>query len=68
MDGKSTGAEVIFPIVNSSSSISAFTTHIETIMGVSFIGLAATHPLVIEQCQKDPQLQQFVILLSFFHS
>jgi leucyl-tRNA synthetase len=44
--GKSTGAELSFPIINSSEKITVFTTRPDTIYGVSYVVLAPEHPLV----------------------
>jgi len=43
--GKSFGAEVNFPITDSQSSISVFTTRIDTLFGVTAVVLAPEHPL-----------------------
>lgn len=64
--GKSKGAEVTFGLQNSNKTISVFTTHLETIMGVSFIGLSCNHPLVLDLCKENPELQQFVCELFHF--
>jgi leucyl-tRNA synthetase len=44
--GKSTGAELSFPIVGSDEKITVFTTRPDTVYGVSYIVLAPEHPLV----------------------
>lgn len=44
--GKSTGAELSFPIVSSDQKITVFTTRPDTIYGVSYVVLAPEHPLV----------------------
>lgn len=46
--GKSVGAEIHFPIENSSRHISVFTTRPDTIFGATFICLAPEHPMVLE--------------------
>jgi leucyl-tRNA synthetase len=46
--GKSTGAEVSFPIELRVEQIKVFTTRIDTIFGVSFMVLAPEHELVTE--------------------
>ncbi len=43
--GKSVGAEITFRIKNHNDKITAFTTRIDTIYGVSYIVLASNHPL-----------------------
>jgi leucyl-tRNA synthetase len=44
--GKSTGAELSFPIVSSDEKITVFTTRPDTVYGVSYVVLAPEHPLV----------------------
>jgi leucyl-tRNA synthetase len=44
--GKSTGAELSFPIVDSDEKITVFTTRPDTVYGVSYVVLAPEHPLV----------------------
>ncbi len=44
--GKSIGAELIFPLVETQDKITVFTTRPDTVYGVSYIVLAPEHPLV----------------------
>ena len=44
--GKSTGAELSFPIVGTDEKITVFTTRPDTVYGVSYVVLAPEHPLV----------------------
>lgn len=44
--GKSTGAEISFPVCNMDENISVFTTRPDTIYGATFMVLAPEHPLV----------------------
>lgn len=44
--GKSVGAEVDFPLEGAEDSIKIFTTRPDTLYGVTFMSLAAEHPLV----------------------
>ena len=44
--GKSTGAELSFPIVGCDEKITVFTTRPDTVYGVSYVVLAPEHPLV----------------------
>ncbi len=46
--GKSTGAHITFPLVDSSRSIEVFTTRIDTIYGATFMALSPEHPLSLE--------------------
>ncbi len=44
--GKSIGSEITFNIKNHDQKITAFTTRIDTIYGVSYLVLASNHPLI----------------------
>ncbi len=44
--GQSVGAEITFDIKNHDEKITAFTTRIDTLYGVSYLVLASNHPLV----------------------
>src|SRR5210317_1096576 len=46
--GKSTGAEILFPISNSKQKLQIFTTRPDTIYGATFIAISVNHPLVHE--------------------
>jgi leucyl-tRNA synthetase len=54
--GRKTGAEITFPIEDSSNSLVAFTTRPDTLFGVTFFVIAPEHPLVDEvttpECRK----------------
>jgi leucyl-tRNA synthetase len=62
--GKSKGARIKFQVIAYDSSrynaIEVFTTRPDTLFGVQYVALAATHPLVVEQSKKDAQLQSFL--------
>ncbi|MBI5181201.1 MAG: leucine--tRNA ligase [Nitrospirae bacterium] len=44
--GKSTGAEIDFPIADTNGKITVFTTRQDTIFGATFMSIAAEHPMV----------------------
>lgn len=46
--GKSEGAQIIFPVADKRSEIPVFTTRPDTLYGVTYMVLAAEHPLVEE--------------------
>jgi len=46
--GRSQGAEIRFPLVESETEISTFTTRPDTVFGITYMVLAAEHPLVAE--------------------
>lgn len=61
--GKSTGAEVTFKLTTSIANITnlqVFTTRVDTIYGVSFIGLSTGHPISEILAQNNLQIQEFI--------
>lgn len=62
--GKSEGAIVKFPIMAHSldahASIEVFTTRPDTLFGVQYLALAASHPLVQRLAETDAELQAFL--------
>jgi leucyl-tRNA synthetase len=56
--GKSVGANIDFPVENSSSRIPVFTTRIDTIFGATYMVLAPEHPLVAELVAGQPEEKQ----------
>ena len=58
--GKSSGMEFTFRSKNK-KDIQVFTTRPDTIMGVSFIGLAMTHPLVISELEENDLLKEWIV-------
>ncbi len=57
--GKSIGAEITFDIKNHDQKITAFTTRIDTVYGVSYLVLASNHPL-IDQLINDKDIDQLI--------
>lgn len=55
--GKSTGAEVLFPVKNSTAFIKVFTTRVDTIFGVTFMVLAPEHELVNQLCTENQKAE-----------
>jgi leucyl-tRNA synthetase len=56
--GKSTGAEIRFPVENSDTVIPVFTTRHDTVFGATFMCLAPEHPLVAELSQGTSQFAE----------
>ncbi len=56
--GKSVGAEVIFTLAES-DPLSVFTTRPDTLMGVSYLAVAADHPLAVAVAEHNPKVQSF---------
>ncbi|MGB5985639.1 MAG: leucine--tRNA ligase [Desulfobacterales bacterium] len=53
--GKSTGAEIRFPVVDSDEVIAVFTTRHDTVFGATFMCLAPEHPLSTQLSQDTDQ-------------
>jgi len=53
--GQSVGAEIQFPVENTSESIKVFTTRQDTVFGATFMCLAPEHPLVQKLSRGTPQ-------------
>ncbi|TVY44602.1 Leucine--tRNA ligase, mitochondrial [Lachnellula occidentalis] len=62
--GKSTGANIKFPVVEneqqSHTNIKVFTTRPDTLFGVQYLALASTHPIVQRLAKSDVGLQAFL--------
>jgi leucyl-tRNA synthetase len=62
--GKSTGATVKFPVLamghDIHAAIEVFTTRPDTLFGVQYVALAASHPIVANLAASDPELQAFI--------
>jgi len=58
--GKSSGAEVSFGIENSDEVLDIFTTRPDTLMGVTYMAVAAGHPLAIQAAAGNPKLATFL--------
>jgi leucyl-tRNA synthetase len=60
--GKSFGVRLAFPYVldGRAGKLWVFTTRADTIMGVTFVAVAAEHPLAAEAGKRNPKLAEFV--------
>lgn len=62
--GKSTGAMIKFPIMahghDVGSAIEVYTTRPDTLFGVQYIALSASHPAVVKLAETDAELQAFL--------
>ena len=60
--GKSFGVRLAFPhrIGGNADKLWVFTTRADTVMGVTFVAVAAEHPLAAHAAQSDPGLAAFV--------
>ncbi|MEM7357590.1 MAG: leucine--tRNA ligase [Pseudomonadota bacterium] len=59
--GKSVGAEVVFKVdqVAGAEDLRVFTTRPDTIMGVTYLAVAADHPLAVAVAEDNPALADF---------
>ncbi|WP_313026272.1 leucine--tRNA ligase [Pseudomonas lopnurensis] len=62
--GKSRGMEISFPYdvtsIGSDGVMKVFTTRPDTLMGATYVAVAAEHPLATLAAQNDPELQAFI--------
>ena len=56
--GKSEGIEIDFPI--NDGHLTIYTTRADTLMGVTYLGIALEHPLAKIAAEKNPALKQFI--------
>ena len=58
--GRSEGVELEFGIENSEDVLSVFTTRPDTLLGVTYVAVAAQHPLALAAAQNNPELETFI--------
>ena len=58
--GRSEGVEMTFELANHEGSFDIYTTRPDTLMGVTYVGLAAQHPLSLEAAKNNPELAAFI--------
>jgi len=58
--GKSYGCEVEFPIVGQSGNLKVYTTRPDTLMGATYVAVAAEHALATQAAQNNPVLAEFI--------
>ncbi len=58
--GRSVGVELIFEIRGQAEGLTVFTTRPDTLMGVTYVAVAAEHPLALEAAQSDARLAAFI--------
>ncbi|WP_221074219.1 leucine--tRNA ligase [Agarivorans aestuarii] len=58
--GRSEGVEMQFGLENSNEQFSIYTTRPDTVMGVTYVGVAAQHPLALEAAKTNPELAAFI--------
>ncbi|RUO68896.1 leucine--tRNA ligase [Idiomarina ramblicola] len=58
--GRSEGVEIDFKVASTEQTLSVYTTRPDTLYGVSYMGVAAQHPLAIEAAKTNPKLANFI--------
>jgi leucyl-tRNA synthetase len=58
--GRSEGVEVKFTLEDSSDSLDVFTTRPDTLMGVTYLAIAAQHPLALSLAENNTELDTFI--------
>ncbi|WP_273824675.1 leucine--tRNA ligase [Pseudomonas asplenii] len=62
--GKSRGMEVQFPYdvdsIGEAGTLKVFTTRPDTLMGATYVAVAAEHPLATQAARNNPELQAFI--------
>jgi leucyl-tRNA synthetase len=58
--GRSEGVQITFAVADSEADLAVYTTRPDTLMGVSYLAIAAEHPLALRMAETNAQLQQFI--------
>jgi leucyl-tRNA synthetase len=58
--GRSEGVDILFDIANSSEQLSVYTTRPDTLYGVTYVAVAAQHPLALAAAKTNPTLAAFI--------
>jgi leucyl-tRNA synthetase len=58
--GKSYGCEVEFPVVGQTGNLKVYTTRPDTLMGATYVAVAAEHALATQAAQNNPALADFI--------
>ncbi len=58
--GRSEGLEFSFKLKERDESLSVYTTRPDTIMGVTYVAVAAQHPLALEAAAHNSEVSQFI--------
>ena len=59
--GRSEGVSIDFAVEGSSEPLTVYTTRADTLMGVSYVAIAAEHPLARHAAQSNPDLTAFIL-------
>ena len=58
--GRSEGVEMTFQVADSTESFDIYTTRPDTLMGVTYVALAAQHPLAVNAAENNAKLSAFI--------
>ncbi|AWB68291.1 leucine--tRNA ligase [Saccharobesus litoralis] len=58
--GRSEGLEIDFHIASIATDFTVYTTRPDTLMGVTYVALAAQHPICLAAAENNPELAKFV--------
>ena len=58
--GRSEGVEITFNVADTAEKVAVYTTRPDTFYGVSYLGIAAAHPLADLAAEKNPELAEFI--------
>ncbi len=58
--GRSEGVEMTFQVADSTESFDIYTTRPDTLMGVTYVALAAQHPLAVNAAENNAELAAFI--------
>ncbi len=58
--GRSNGVEIDFPVNDREELLTVFTTRPDTLMGATYVAVAAEHPLALAAAEDDAEVAQFL--------
>jgi len=58
--GRSEGVEMTFKLADSDQAVSIYTTRPDTLMGVTYVAVAAKHPIAERAAENNPELAEFI--------
>jgi leucyl-tRNA synthetase len=58
--GRSEGVEMTFKLESGNDEVSIYTTRPDTLMGVTYVAVAARHPIAEKAAQSNPELAAFI--------
>jgi leucyl-tRNA synthetase len=58
--GRSEGVQIAFDVEGETTPLLVYTTRPDTLMGVSYVAVAAEHPLALKAAENNPELAAFI--------